>query len=76
MTIRLEPDLKQRLDHLAEATQRSKSFLAAQAIRDFVDLNEWQIQEIRSALAEADSDDFASDDLVRDVLGKWGVDAG
>ena len=76
MTIRLEPDLKQRLDHLAEATQRSKSFLAAQAIRDFVDLNEWQIQEIHSALAEADSDDFASDDLVRDVLGKWGVDAG
>ena len=76
MTIRLEPDLKQRLDHLAEATQRSKSFLAAQAIRDFVDLNEWQIQEIRSALAEADSDDFASDDLVREILGKWGVDAG
>ena len=76
MTIRLEPALKQRLDHLAEATQRSKSFLAAQAIREFVDLNEWQVQEIRDALAEADSEDFASNDLVRDVLGKWGVDAG
>ena len=76
MTIRLEPALKQRLDHLAEATQRSKSFLAAQAIREFVDLNEWQVQEIRSALVEADREDFASDDLVRDVLGKWGVDAG
>lgn len=76
MTIRLEPALKQRLDHLAEATQRSKSFLAAQAIREFVDLNEWQVQEVRDALAEADNEDFASDDLVRDVLGKWGVDAG
>ena len=76
MTIRLEPELKQRLDGLAEATQRSKSFLAAQAIREFVDLNEWQIQEIRRALVEADSDDFASDELVRDVLGKWGIDAG
>ena len=75
MTIRLEPELKQRLDGLAESTQRSKSFLAAQAIREFVDLNEWQIQEIRRALVEADSDDFASDELVRDVLGKWGVDA-
>ena len=76
MTIRLEPALKQRLDHLAEATQRSKSFLAAQAIREFVDLNEWQVQEIRDALAEADSEDFASDDLVRDVLSKWNVNAG
>ena len=76
MTIRLEPELKQRLDGLAEATQRSKSFLAAQAIREFVDMNEWQIQEIRRALVEADGDDFASDELVRDVLGNWGVDAG
>ena len=75
MTIRLEPALKQRLDHLAEATQRSKSFLAAQAIREFVDLNEWQVQEIRNALAEADNEEFASDDLVREVLDKWGVDA-
>ena len=76
MTIRLEPALKQRLEHLAEATQRSKSFLAAQAIREFVDLNEWQVQEIRNALAEADNEEFASDGLVREVLGKWGVDAG
>ena len=76
MTIRLEPALKQRLDHLADATQRSKSFLAAQAIREFVDLNEWQVQEIRSAIAEADRGDFASDDLVKDVLDKWSVDAG
>ena len=76
MTLRLEPALKQRLDHLAEATQRSKSFLAAQAIREFVDLNEWQVQEIRNALAEADNEEFASDDRVREVLGKWGVDAG
>ena len=76
MTIRLESALKQRLAHLAEATQRSKSFLAAQAIREFVDLNEWQVQEIRNALAEADNEEFASDDLVREVLGKWGVVAG
>ena len=76
MTVRLEPELKQRLDRLADATQRSKSFLAAQAIREFVDLNEWQVQEIRNAIAEADQADFASDDQVRNVFGKWGVDAG
>ena len=68
MTIRLEPALKQRLDNLAEATQRSKSFLAAQAIREFVDLNEWQVEEIRNALVEADNEEFASDDFVREVL--------
>ena len=76
MTIRLEPALKRRLEQLAESTQRSRSFLAVQAIREFVELNEWQIREIRSAIAEADGDDFVSEELVKDVLGEWGADAG
>ncbi len=76
MTIRLEPELKQRLDLLAEATQRSKSFLAAEALRDYVELNEWQIEEIKNAIKEADNDDFASDQSVKKALAKWGVDAG
>jgi RHH-type rel operon transcriptional repressor/antitoxin RelB len=76
MTIRLEPELKERLERLAEATQRSKSFLAAEALRDFVELNEWQIQEINEAIKEADKGDFASDKAVKKTLSKWAVDAG
>jgi len=75
MTIRLEPELKSRLDQLAQATQRSKSFLAAEAIRDFINLNEWQIQEIQSAVREADKGDFASAKAVKKTFGKWHVDA-
>jgi predicted transcriptional regulator len=58
---------------LAAATHRSKSFLAAEAIREFVELNEWQIREIQAALQEADAGDFASADEVNDVFGRWGV---
>ncbi|MEJ2445499.1 MAG: CopG family ribbon-helix-helix protein [Exilibacterium sp.] len=76
MTIRLEPELKARLDQLAEATHRSKSFLASEAIREFIELNEWQIQEIKEAIKEADAGDFADDQEVKDVFGKWGVNAG
>jgi predicted transcriptional regulator len=61
MTVRLEDDVKERLDVLAEVTQRSKSFLAAEAIRSHVENHEWQIGEIQAALKEADAGDFASD---------------
>jgi len=71
MTIRLEPAVKDRLDRLSEATRRSKSFLAAEAIREYVETNEWQIQEIRAALAEADAGDFASDAAVKAFSDKW-----
>ena len=73
MTIRLEPGLKSRLDKLSAVTRRSKSFLAAEAVREFIELNEWQIEEIKDAVKEADADDFASDLEVQAVFNKWGV---
>lgn len=75
MTVRLEDEVKHRLDRLAESTQRSKSFLAAEAIREFVENNEWQISEIRAALAEADAADFATDKELAEVARKWKVNA-
>ncbi|WP_323813599.1 CopG family ribbon-helix-helix protein [Cellvibrio sp. NN19] len=75
MTIRLDDDLKLRLEKLADTTNRSKSFLATEAIRDFVELNEWQVQEIKAAVTEADKGDFATEDAVASVFKKWGVNA-
>ena len=75
MTIRLDTDTKTRLEGLATATQRSKSFLAAEAIRHFVELNEWQVAEVQTALQEADAGDFAADDAVQDTFAKWGISA-
>ena len=76
ITVRLDDDVKDRLDVLAEATHRSKSFLAAEAIRVFVESNEWQIAEIRTALKEADAGDFASEKDVASLAKKWKVNAG
>lgn len=75
MTIRLEDEVKDRLDRLADSTNRSKSYLAAEAIREFVETNEWQIAEIRAALKEADAGDFASDEVVAALANKWKVNA-
>ena len=75
MTIRPESELEKLLDRLSAATQRPKSSLAAEAIQVFVELNERQLREIEKAVAEADCGDFASDEFVREVFGKWGVGA-
>ena len=76
MTVRIEDDVKSRLELLAEATQRSKSFLAAQAIREFVEINEWQIREIQAATGEANAGDFADEDAIQALAAKWKVNAG
>jgi predicted transcriptional regulator len=76
ITIRLEEEVKDRLDRLSESTQRSKSFLAAEAIREFIDSNEWQIRETRAALKEADAGDFATERDVEALAAKWKMNAG
>ncbi len=73
MTIRLEAGIKARLDKLSKSTHRSRSFLAAEAVREFVELNEWQVEEIERAIKEADEGDFASDQEARKVFSKWGI---
>ena len=71
VTLRLDDEVKNKLEKLAESTHRSRSFLAAEAIKAYVDSNEWQINEIHAALQEADAGDFASDIEVKAVFEKW-----
>lgn len=71
ITLRLDVNLKRRLEKLARSTRRTRSFLAAEAIRDYVRLNEWQVGEIEKAIQEADRGEFASAQAVKRVFKKW-----
>ncbi|CDZ79465.1 Ribbon-helix-helix protein, copG family [Legionella massiliensis] len=68
MTIRLESEMKFRLDRLAEVTHRSKSYLAAEAINEYLKTQEWQLAEIKKGLAEADNGQLVDHN---DILKLW-----
>ena len=55
MTVRLSKELKTKLERLAASTRRSKSYLAAEAIAEYVELNAWQVEEIGKAVEKADA---------------------
>ena len=71
VTLRLDDEVKIKLEKLAESTHRSRSFLAAEAIKAYVESNDWQVAEIHQAIKEADTDDFASQQEVNAVVNKW-----
>jgi len=64
MTVRLDNQLKAGLDKLAKVTHRSKSFLAAEAIRSYLEIQKWQIKEIKAAIHEADSGQLTDHDTI------------
>ncbi|MDX8379368.1 MAG: CopG family ribbon-helix-helix protein [Gallionella sp.] len=76
MSMRLPDELSSQLDILAAATGRSKSFLAGQAIRDYIERESWQIAEISQAIQEADAGDFSSEEEVNAISAKWKRNAG
>lgn len=75
MSLRIPAEIADTLAHLAKATGRSKSYLAVDALREYLAREAWQIEEIQKALKEADAGDFASAEEVRAIAQKWNVDA-
>jgi len=58
VTLRLDAATRKRLDRLSKATDRSRAALAAEAIRLFVEINEWQIRAIQDGVQDAERGQF------------------
>ncbi|GGF21999.1 hypothetical protein GCM10011611_30110 [Aliidongia dinghuensis] len=72
-TVRLPEDVTAKLDALAAKLDRSRSYVAAQAISDFVAREAAHLVEIEAGLDEARHGDFATTDDVATVLEKYGA---
>ncbi len=53
-TVRVDSSVKRRLEKLAESTGRSRSFLTAEAIDAYLDVNEWQVDGVKRGIASID----------------------
>ncbi len=72
-TVRVSDETARKLDELAEKLDRSRSYVAVQAIDDYIARETWQLAEIEAGLAQANRGDFATDEQVAAVLAKFGV---
>ena len=72
LSIRIDSEVKGRLEALAKQSRRSKSFLAAEAIAAYVELEQWQLAEIEASIAEADAGQLVPHDKVAKWMRSWG----
>ncbi|MGD2084576.1 MAG: CopG family ribbon-helix-helix protein [Candidatus Aminicenantes bacterium] len=70
ITIRVEPEIKEKLDQMAHATKRSKSYLASEALQEYIKLNEWQIKAIQEGIRQADEGQLISHEEIKD---RWDI---
>lgn len=73
VSAKLDPEVAKKLELLVKATDRSKSYLVAEAIENYVEEQAWQIEAIKEGIKEADKGKFATEKQVKKTFKKWGV---
>ncbi|MEI1246681.1 CopG family ribbon-helix-helix protein [Rhizobium aouanii] len=71
LSFQMKDSTVSRLDRLAERRKLSSAEIAAVAIEEFIEREEWQLSEIEAAVREAEQSDFASDEDVAAILSKY-----
>jgi len=70
-TVRVETDVKKRLEKLAKSTGRSRSFLAAEALNEYLDVNEWQVAGVRKAMGSLDRGESIPHEQIKAWVNSW-----
>jgi RHH-type transcriptional regulator, rel operon repressor / antitoxin RelB len=73
LSIRIPVEVAERLAALAEVMKRSKSFLGAAAIEEYVASQEWQIHEIKQGITSADAGDLVEHENIVQWVERWGT---
>lgn len=70
-TIRTSPETMRRLDQLAAQVDRSRNYLANQALEEFLELRAWQIEKIQEGIAAAERGEFVPDQEMESIFDKY-----
>ena len=73
VSMRLPTELKDRVQSYAQLTGRSKSYVAIEALTEYLDWRLPQMRDLEDAVAAADRDEFASNAEVSAVFERYGV---
>lgn len=70
-SLRLPKGTKDKLQQLADATGRTKAFLAQDAIERYLELESWQIKAIQDGIKAVDEGNVISCD---DIKKEWNIE--
>ena len=65
-------DIATELEARTKATSRTKSFLMVEALREYLQVQAWHVQDINDGLAEANNGEFATENEVAMFFAKYG----
>jgi predicted transcriptional regulator len=71
VSFRLESDRVAALDALAGLMDRDRTYLLGEAVRAYLDTQQWHLEQIRAGLEEADAGHVIEHRKVKALPAKW-----
>lgn len=71
VSFRLDADKVDALDSLAKALDRDRTYLLNEAVDAYLEVQQWQIEHIQSALRQADEEELMDHQQVKKLAAKW-----
>ena len=74
ISFRADEEVDELLDQLVKATDRTKTWHIKEALRKYLYLHAWQVEEIRKALEDVESGQLINNDDLYQWISSWGED--
>jgi predicted transcriptional regulator len=71
ISFRLESEKVAALDALADSLDRDRTYLLSEAVQAYLELQQWQLDEIRAGLADADAGRVVDHQKIRAMASRW-----
>lgn len=65
ISVRVKPEIANRLKLLGRIVDRSSAYLAAEALEEYLDIHEWQITAIQQGLTAVDNNETVDFEKVK-----------
>ncbi len=73
-SMRLDADVKERLEKMAAKEDRSSAYLMQKAVVSYLDAKEFFLEEMKAAMVEADKGVFISEEAMMAWMESWDTD--
>lgn len=71
ISFRLESEKVDALDALAQTRDRDRTYLLNEAVTNYLDVQQWQLEQIRESIRQADSGKVLSHEAIKKLSGQW-----
>ena len=71
ISFRLEADKVSALDELARFLDRDRTYLLAEAVQAYLDVQQWHFEQIRAGIAEADAGKVIDHRKMKATASRW-----